>query len=174
MAEEYLNSLKENIYEKKKRLQIEKKKLEKQHQKIEQLLELSKEEEEAGYDLFTPRSVKQNLKEKRKKLEEQKEELIRQKDKLKQQITENNKDIESVREIEQKFHEIEKKERKTIAVETEQKDTEENKKECYNWEQILHRMELCYRLIDLDPVRCKLEMNGVMEQIQQNIGKTEK
>ena len=28
MAEEYLNSLKENIYEKKKRLQIEKKKLE--------------------------------------------------------------------------------------------------------------------------------------------------
>ena len=131
MAEEYLNSLKENIYEKKKRLQIEKKKLEKQHQKIEQLLELSKAEE-------------------------------------------NNKDIESVREIEQKFHEIEKEERKTIAVETEQKDTEENKKECHNWEQILHRMELCYRLIDLDPVRCKLEMNGVMEQIQQNIGKTEK
>ena len=174
MAEEYLNSLKENIYEKKKHLQIEKKKIEKQQQKIEQLLELSKAEEEAGYDLFTPRSVKQNLKENRKKLDEQKDELIRQKDKLNQQITENNKDIESVREIEEKFHEIEKEERKTIAVETEQKETEENTKECYNWEHILHRMELCYRLIDLDPVRCKLEMNGVMEQIQQNIGKTEK
>lgn len=42
----------------KKHLQIEKKKIEKQQQKIEQLLELSKAEEEAGYDLFTPRSVK--------------------------------------------------------------------------------------------------------------------
>lgn len=72
MAEEYLNSLKENIYEKKKRLQIEKKKLEKQQQKIEQLLELSKAEEEAGYDLFTPRSVKQNLKEKKKNLKSKK------------------------------------------------------------------------------------------------------
>lgn len=72
MAEEYLNSLKENIYEKKKRLQIEKKKLEKQHQKIDQLLELSKAEEEAGYDLFTPRSEKQNLKEKKKNLKSKK------------------------------------------------------------------------------------------------------
>lgn len=174
MAEEYLNSLKENIYQKKKHLQKEKKKLEKQQQEIEQLLEQSKAEEEAGYDLFTPRSVKQDLKEQRKNLEEQKEEVLRQKEQLNQQITENNKDIESVREIEQKFHEIENEEKKTITVETGKKNTEENEKECYSLEQILHRMELCYRLIDLDPVRCKLEMSGVMEQIQQNIGKTEK
>lgn len=174
MAEEYLNSLKENIYQKKKHLQKEKKKLEKQQLEMEQMIEQSKVEEEAGFDLFTPRSVKQDQKEKRKKLEKEIEELLRQKEKLNQQIAENNKDIESVREIEQKFHKMEKEERKTIAVETEQKDTEENEKECYNWEQILHRMELCYRLIDIDPVRCKLEMSGVMEQIQQNIGKTEK
>lgn len=61
MAEEYLNSLKENIYQKKKHLQKEKKKLEKQQQEIEQLLEQSKAEEEAGYDLFTPRSVKPRI-----------------------------------------------------------------------------------------------------------------
>ena len=62
MAEEYLNSLKENIYQKKKHLQKEKKKLEKQQLEMEQMIEQSKVEEEAGYDLFTPRSVKQDQK----------------------------------------------------------------------------------------------------------------
>ena len=166
MKDEYVDHLKTEFGTKKKKIEEEKCKLEKAIRENEQRMEQFQPEKVTGYDLFTPRSVRLEEKKKIQELKEEKENLVEQEKYLNQQLEENERNVVCIQKVEQKFRIMEKDEENR-----EQRDNEEKQnKEVL--EKILRKVELCYRLIDIDQNRCKLEMTGVMEQLQSEIRTT--
>ena len=162
MAEEYLDSLKKTANRKKRELQKEKENLERQIRENKRQSDQIKPDKNANYDLFTPRSAKPDQKEKKKQLAKEMEALAKRQEELEQQISDNRRNIADIRELELKFREVRSAEERAQQKENDKVEDEEK----IDLQNILRRIELCYKLIDIDPVRCKLEMSEVMEYIQ--------
>ena len=128
----------------------------KENIKFTKMLEESAEDE-STYEAFTPRSVIPNNK---KKIDELLEEQKKIKDKI-QKLNNRYFELESkLNEVKDIIQEAEK--------ENEQEQINKNKLNSLPTEKLrylLHKTELCYRLIEIDPIRCKLELSSVLKMI---------
>ena len=169
MVIEYLQQIKDSYFEQKHALEKQLNLLEIQLKENIGMIKMLEETNDSCYELFTPRNVNSKNKAKINELMEEQKSINESIENLKNSIKEYSSKIEQLDQIvEEENREIEIVQEYTEAMTQqnivsgdEKKSSEDNLLDSIK--NILNRVELCSRLIDIDPVRCRLELSSVMK-----------
>lgn len=169
MVIEYLQQIKDSYFEQKHALEKQLNLLEIQLKENTGMIKMLEETNDSCYELFTPRNVNSKNKAKINELMEEQKSINESIDNLKNSIKEYSSKIEQLdqiveeenREIEIVQEYTEAMTRQNIVSEDEKESSEDNLRDSIK--NILNRVELCSQLIDIDPVRCRLELSSVMK-----------
>ena len=169
MVIEYLQQIKDSYLEQKHALEKQLNLLEIQLKENTGMIKMLEETNDSCYELFTPRNVNSKNKAKINELMEEQKSINESIENLKNSIKEYSSKIEQLDQIvEEENREIEIVQEYTEAM-TQQNIVSEDEKESSednlldSMKNILNRLELCSQLIDIDPVRCRLELSSVMK-----------
>lgn len=169
MVIEYLQQIKDSYFEQKHALEKQLNLLEIQLKENTGMIKMLEETNDSCYELFTPRNVNSKNKAKINELMEEQKSINESIENLKNSIKEYSSKIEQLDQIvEEENREIEIVQEYTKAM-TQQNIVSEDEKESSednlidSMMNILNRVELCSQLIDIDPVRCRLELSSVMK-----------
>lgn len=170
MVIEYLQQIKDSYFEQKHALEKQLNLLEIQLKENTGMIKMLEETNDSCYELFTPRNVNSKNKAKINELMEEQKSINESIDNLKNSIKEYSSKIEQLDQIvEEENREIEIVQEYTEAMTLQNIVSEDEKIESSEdnlldgMKNILNRVELCSRLIDIDPVRCRLELSSVMK-----------
>lgn len=170
MVIEYLQQIKDSYFEQKHALEKQLNLLEIQLKENTGMIKMLEETNDSCYELFTPRNVNSKNKAKINELMEEQKSINESIDNLKNSIKEYSSKIEQLDQIvEEENREIEIVQEYTEAMTLQNIVSEDEKIESSEdnlldgMKNILKRVELCSRLIDIDPVRCRLELGSVMK-----------
>lgn len=169
MVIEYLQQIKDSYFEQKHGLEKQLNLLEIQLKENTGMIKMLEETNDSCYELFTPRNVNSKNKAKINELMEEQKSINESIENLKNSIKEYSSKIEQLdqiveeenREIEIVQEYTETMSQQNIVSEDEKESSEDNLLD--SMKNILNRLELCSRLIDIDPVRCRLELGSVMK-----------
>lgn len=169
MVIEYLQQIKDSYFEQKHGLEKQLNLLEIQLKENIGMIKMLEETNDSCYELFTPRNVNSKNKAKINELMEEQKTINESIENLKNSIKEYSSKIEQLDQIvEEENREIEIVQEYTetmsqqdIVSKDERESSEDNLLD--SMKNILNQMELCSRLIDIDPVRCRLELSSVMK-----------
>lgn len=169
MVIEYLQQIKDSYFEQKHALEKQLNLLEIQLKENTGMIKMLEETNDSCYELFTPRNVNSKNKAKINELMEEQKSINESIENLKNSIKEYSSKIEQLDQIvEEENREIEIVQEYTKAM-TQQNIVSEDEKESSEdnlldgMKNILNRVELCSQLIDIDPVRCRLELSSIMK-----------
>lgn len=173
MVIEYLQQIKDSYFEQKHALEKQLNLLEIQLKENTGMIKMLEETNDSCYELFTPRNVnsknKAKINELMEVMEEQKS-INESIENLKNSIKEYSSKIEQLDQIvEEENREIEIVQEYTETMSQQNIVSEDEKIESSednlldSMKNILNRVELCSQLIDIDPVRCRLELSSVMK-----------
>lgn len=169
MVIEYLQQIKDSYFEQKHALEKQLNLLEIQLKENTGMIKMLEETNDSCYELFTPRNVNSKNKAKFNELMEEQKSINESIENLKNSIKEYSSKIEQLDQIvEEENREIEIVQEYTEAM-TQQNIVSDDEKESSEdnlldgIKNVLNRVELCSRLIDIDPVRCRLELSSVMK-----------
>lgn len=157
-----------------------------------EFLKLLEEEIDASYDLFSPRQMVSKNKQRIQELKEQQKEILLETDKVKeeqaviiQKIDELNSVLKVARTSEAKLRELERAEKDEVdnelyrlsLLETQEKERQRISRELHdstaqNLTSLVHKTELCSKLIDMDPIRCKLELSTMSRSLREVVKDT--
>ena len=170
MVIEYLQQIKDSYFEQKHELEKQLNLLEIQLKENTGMIKMLEETNDSCYELFTPRNVNSKNKAKINELIEEQKSINESIENLKNSIKEYSSKIEQLDQIvEEENREIEIVQEYTEAMTQQNIVSEDEKMESSednlidSMKDILNRVELCSRLIDIDPVRCRLELSSVMK-----------
>lgn len=170
MVIEYLQQIKDSYFEQKHALEKQLNLLEIQLKENTGMIKMLEETNDLCYELFTPRNVNSKNKAKINELMEEQKSINESIDNLKNSIKEYSSKIEQLDQIvEEENREIEIVQEYTEAMTLQNIVSEDEKIESSEdnlldgMKNILNRVELCSRLIDIDPVRCRLELSSIMK-----------
>ncbi|WP_456034705.1 hypothetical protein [Roseburia inulinivorans] len=170
MVIEYLQQIKDSYFEQKHALEKRLNLLEIQLKENTGMIKMLEETNDSCYELFTPRNVNSKNKAKINELMEEQKSINESIDNLKNSIKEYSSKIEQLDQIvEEENREIEIVQEYTEAMTLQNIVSEDEKIESSEdnlldgMKNILNRVELCSRLIDIDPVRCRLELSSIMK-----------
>lgn len=170
MVIEYLQQIKDSYFEQKHALEKQLNLLEIQLKENTGMIKMLEETNDSCYELFTPRNVNSKNKAKINELMEEQKSINESIDNLKNSIKEYSSKIEQLDQIvEEENREIEIVQEYTEAMTLQNIVSEDEKIESSednlldSMMNILNRVELCSKLIDIDPVRCRLELSSVMK-----------
>ena len=169
MVIEYLQQIKDSYFEQKHALEKQLNLLEIQLKENTGMIKMLEKTNDSCYELFTPRNVNSKNKAKINELMEEQKSINESIENLKNSIKEYSSKIEQLdqiveeenREIEIVQEYTEAMTRQNIVSEDEKESSEDNLRDSIK--NILNRVELCSQLIDIDPVRCRLELSSVMK-----------
>ena len=169
MVIEYLQQIKDSYFEQKHGLEKQLNLLEIQLKENIGMIKMLEETNDSCYELFTPRNVNSKNKAKINELMEEQKSINESIENLKNSIKEYSSKIEQLdqivkeenREIEIVQEYTETMTQQNIVSEDEKESSEDNLFD--SMKNILNRLELCSQLIDIDPVRCRLELSSVMK-----------
>ena len=169
MVIEYLQQIKDSYFEQKHALEKQLNLLEIQLKENTGMIKMLEETNDSCYELFTPRNVNSKNKAKINELMEEQKSINESIENLKNSIKEYSSKIEQLDHIvEEENREIEIVQEYTEAMtqlnivsEDEKESSEDNLLD--SMKNILNRLELCSQLIDIDPVRCRLELSSIMK-----------
>ena len=169
MVIEYLQQIKDSYFEQKHGLEKQLNLLEIQLKENIGMIKMLEETNDSCYELFTPRNVNSKNKAKINELMEEQKTINESIENLKNSIKEYSSKIEQLdqivkeenREIEIVQEYTETMTQQNIVSEDEKESSEDNLLD--SMKNILNRLELCSQLIDIDPVRCRLELGSVMK-----------
>lgn len=169
MVIEYLQQIKDSYFEQKHALEKQLNLLEIQLKENTGMIKMLEETNDSCYELFTPRNVNSKNKAKINELMEEQKSINESIENLKNSIKEYSSKIEQLdqivkeenREIEIVQEYTEAMTQQNIVSEDEKESSEDNLLD--SMKNILNRLELCSQLIDIDPVRCRLELGSVMK-----------
>ena len=169
MVIEYLQQIKDSYFEQKHALEKQLNLLEIQLKENTGMIKMLEETNDSCYELFTPRNVNSKNKAKINELMEEQKSINESIENLKNSIKEYSSKIEQLdqiveeenREIEIVQEYTETMSQQNIVSDDEKESSEDNLLD--GMKNILNRVELCSRLIDIDPVRCRLELSSVMK-----------
>lgn len=169
MVIEYLQQIKDSYFEQKHALEKQLNLLEIQLKENTGMIKMLEETNDSCYELFTPRNVNSKNKAKINELMEEQKSINESIENLKNSIKEYSSKIEQLdqiveeenREIEIVQEYTEAMTRQNIVSEDEKESSEDNLRDSIK--NILNRVELCSQLIDIDPVRCRLELSSIMK-----------
>ena len=167
---EYLQQIKDSYFEQKHGLEKQLNLLEIQLKENIGMIKMLEETNDSCYELFTPRNVNSKNKAKINELMEEQKSINESIENLKNSIKEYSSMIEQLDQIvEEENREIEIVQEYTEAMTLQNIVSEDEKIESSEdnlldgMKNILNRVELCSRLIDIDPVRCRLELSSIMK-----------
>lgn len=170
MVIEYLQQIKDSYFEQKHALEKQLNLLEIQLKENIRMIKILEETNDSCYELFTPRNVNSKNKAKINELIEEQKTINESIENLKNSIKEYSSKIEQLDQIvEEENREIEIVQEYTEAMTLQNIVSEDEKIESSednlldSMMNILNRVELCSQLIDIDPVRCRLELSSVMK-----------
>ena len=170
MVIEYLQQIKDSYFEQKHALEKQLNLLEIQLKENTGMIKMLEETNDSCYELFTPRNVNSKNKAKINELMEEQKSINESIDNLKNSIKEYSSKIEQLDQIvEEENREIEIVQEYTEAMTLQNIVSEDEKRESSednlldSMMNILNRVELCSQLIDIDTVRCRLELSSVMK-----------
>ena len=169
MVIEYLQQIKDSYFEQKHGLEKQLNLLEIQLKENIGMIKMLEETNDSCYELFTPRNVNSKNKAKINELMEEQKSINESIENLKNSIKEYSSKIEQLdqiveeenREIEIVQEYTETMSQQNIVSEDEKESSEDNLLD--SMKNILNRVELCSQLIDIDPVRCRLELSSIMK-----------
>lgn len=169
MVIEYLQQIKDSYFEQKHALEKQLNLLEIQLKENTGMIKMLEETNDSCYELFTPRNVNSKNKAKINELMEEQKSINESIENLKNSIKEYSSKIEQLdqiveeenREIEIVQEYTETMSQQNIVSEDEKESSEDNLLD--SMKNILNRLELCSQLIDIDPVRCRLELSSIMK-----------
>ena len=169
MVIEYLQQIKDSYFEQKHALEKQLNLLEIQLKENTGMIKMLEETNDSCYELFTPRNVNSKNKAKINELMEEQKTINESIENLKNSIKEYSSKIEQLdqiveeenREIEIVQEYTETMSQQNIVSDDEKKSSEDNLLD--GIKNVLNRVELCSGLIDIDPVRCRLELSSVMK-----------
>ena len=169
MVIEYLQQIKDSYFEQKHGLEKQLNLLEIQLKENIGMIKMLEETNDSCYELFTPRNVNSKNKAKINELMEEQKSINESIENLKNSIKEYSSKIEQLdqiveeenREIEIVQEYTETMSQQNIVSDDEKESSEDNLLD--GIKNVLNRVELCSRLIDIDPVRCRLELSSVMK-----------
>ena len=158
-----------------------KQELEEKQEALKKLLRKNAEEQttieantDESYELFTPRQVNVEQKLRMQALKEESAQKKQILDNIEKELDSCKNKITDIEKIMRQAKNIAEKEKKSaeskaeaqhIAATTEEY-MEKNQQFLYD---LLGKLELCAKLIDIDPVRCKLELSDTMKKIVDSI-----
>lgn len=172
MVKEYLQQIKDSYLEEKNTLEKKLKSSEIELKENIEMIKMLEESNDSSYELFTPRNVNSKNKTKINELMEEQKSINESIEGLKNSIKEYVDKIEQLDEVmEEENREIEIVQEYTEAMTQQNIVIEDEKKESSEdnlfkgMKDVLNRVELCSRLIDIDPIRCRLELSTVMKML---------
>lgn len=186
MVQEYLRKMRQELYEYKLNVEREHKNkilLLKENEQLTAMLEGALDK---NYESFSPRNVNHESYEKINKLKEERVEIKQEEEELEEKILDINshlEELDSVLEYVNKNEkvmlneeEMSKKEelfRKKI-LETQEMERQRIARELHDsivqsLTSIIHKVELCMKLMDMDTVRCKLELQTMSKTVKKII-----
>lgn len=188
----YLEALQKEYLEQKKSIDKIMVNLQLQLKENIEFLKLLEEDIDASYDLFSPRQMVSKNKQRIQELKEQQKEILLETDKVKeeqaviiQKIDELNSVLKVARTSEAKLRELERAEKDEVdnelyrlsLLETQEKERQRISRELHdstaqNLTSLVHKTELCSKLIDMDPIRCKLELSTMSRSLREVVNDT--
>ena len=170
MVIEYLQQIKDSYIEEKYALEKQLSLLEIQLKEKIRMIQMLEETNDSCYELFTPRNVNSKNKAKINELMEEQKGINESIENLKISIKEYSDKIEQLDQIvkeENREMEIVREYTEAMTQQNIVSDYEEIESSEDNlldgMKDILNRVELCSRLIDIDPIRCRLELSSIMK-----------
>jgi two-component system sensor histidine kinase DegS len=186
MVDEYLEKLQEYLLNEKADLEQEINDLQTKLQENSEFAKIIEENDRAGYESFSPRNIHPEDTEKKK-------ELSAQKKQLEEKIAGKQDSYQTCLERLQELTEVIDYSRK-VAVENRNSDTkakdyrlslleiQENERQrisrelhdstVQNLTSLVHKVELCSKLVEMDPIRCKLELITMGKTLREIINET--
>ena len=137
----------------------------KQKENEKQMLRL-KEEEMQNFDAFSPRKQKSNLKDTISNLEKENQMFHQKIEEMKEQKKKLDAEILKISSVLKYFKEN-YMEKKDLTLSSKGKKKYQKLQERYQGElgELIHKIEFCFTLIDLDPVRCKIELSALLNHL---------
>ena len=169
-----------------KNLAIEKEEAALRYQ-LKENLEFTKrleEEDDSSYELFTPRSTGLKNKEELQKLKSDKKLLTERLDQKKILLADSKQKLEELTNVikearsamirKEDYEEIDQNRSRLILLETQENERQRISRELHdstvqNLTGLVHKADLCTKLIDIDPIRCKLELSVMAKTLRDNI-----
>ncbi len=182
MVREYLEKLRKKYSEERKKLLEEKTLLNNRLKENTKLIQLLEETNDPNYESFTPRDVNSHNRERICELQTEQKTVTEQLDDLETALYEVECDLD---ELDSMMKVIKEKEKsvtesdinKLALLEVQEKERQRIARDLHdstvqNLTSLLHKSELCARLIELDPIRCKLELSSLNKTLRDVIDDT--
>lgn len=151
-----------------------------------ELIKLLEENSDPNYASFSPRELNPKNKEKIKELEEERKSIEVQ---IKEEQKKYNECLEKIQEIsevidslgesnaEQDFSNIDIEAYRLSLLETQENERQRISRELHdstvqNLTSMVHKVELCSKLVEMDPIRCKLELITMGKTLREIINDT--
>lgn len=157
-----------------------------------EFLKLLEEDIDATYESFSPRKMTSKSTQQIEELKKRQKEILIETDKVKEQqsliiqkIDELNSVLKVAKTSDAKLKELELAEKDEVdselyrltLLETQEKERQRISRELHdstaqNLTSLVHKTELCTKLIDMDPIRCKLELTMMSRTLREIVNDT--
>ena len=155
-------------------------------------LKLLEEDVDASYESFSPRQSSSKNNQQVQELKEKQKEILKEIDSVKEELSSIIQKIDELSSVlkvaktsEAKLRELESVEKNESnnelyrfkILETQEKERQRISRELHdstaqNLTSLVHKTELCSKLIDMDPIRCKLELTTMSRALKEIINDT--
>lgn len=192
MVEEYLEKLYQEFYERKLNLEQENQRREVRLRNNKKFIHMLEETLDEDFEIFSPRDVDEESHKKIESLKEEQKNIIAGIDELQIEISNINKKMEELEEVLENFRmnyryiDVPLNEEDNIIEENQEAGVSENKEEAslsledfknnilLEFTSVPHKIEMCYKLLDVDVARCKLELFQIEKDTNEIIRKLQK
>lgn len=164
MIEKYLEKLHQELYEKKLNLEQESQRLKVDLNNNIKFVETLRESLDENFESFSPRKVDEDKHIEIESLIEEQTKIYEKIEKLQIKIRDLDTKIDELDGVLKNIHQNQE----PIVVPLKQDENIKNNL-VLDFENILNKIEICNKLIDIDPIRCKLELQVIEENMKKII-----
>ena len=169
MVIEYLEKIYQEMYERKVSLERDYKKTELLLKENAQFIDTLENSLDKNYESFSPRDINRESYEKIEALKEEKSIIEKDSEKLKERILNLTEHLVELEEVLQNLRESTREEKeKEVLIEEEDKILLHDSM-VQSLTGMIHKIELCTKLMDVDKVRCKLELQNMSKTMKKII-----
>lgn len=171
MVIEYLEKIYQEMYGRKVSLERDYKKTELLLKENAQFIDTLENSLDKNYESFSPRDINRESYEKIEALKEEKSIIEKDSEELEERISNLTEHLVELEEVLQNLREStreEKEKEKEVLIEEEDKILLHDSM-VQSLTGMIHKIELCTKLIDVDKVRCKLELQNMSKTMKKMI-----
>lgn len=172
MVVKFLNELRSEYLNEKIKLESEKNGFDVKLDENKKFIQKLKEEEKQNFNAFSPRNRNTNAhtKENIKNLEDENSELLEKSNDMQSKIETYESKLKEIDILlkDLKNESLKKKEKNSVF---EEKKYTSELRNVYiqNLTKMIHRLEFCSKLVQIDPTRCKIELSSISKMIRGTI-----